>query len=108
MNSRYRQIEMPFGKYRGCRIEDVPIDYLWWCSRNMDLREPLRTAIQQELSIDRDESSSQADPQQLSGIVDRWYRTLAIEFHPDRRNGSVIGMQAVNRAAELLRQMVGT
>jgi hypothetical protein len=38
-------------------------------------------------------------------VIGKWYRQLALEFHPNRR-GSHEGMIAVNRANELLQEMV--
>jgi uncharacterized protein (DUF3820 family) len=29
-------MQMPFGKHKGERIEDLPTDYLEWCVKNMD------------------------------------------------------------------------
>jgi hypothetical protein len=57
----------------------------------------LRRAIQQTLA---------GPPGALSvaGIADRWYRRLAMEFHPDK-GGSHDAMKAVNRGRELLLQL---
>ena len=37
-----------------------------------------------------------------------WYRTLAKEFHPDRRGRSHLGILAINRAKELLLEVSTT
>ena len=42
-------MQMPFGKYQGEKIEDVPRDYLKWISNNLDLYGDLREAIFDEL-----------------------------------------------------------
>jgi curved DNA-binding protein CbpA len=39
-------------------------------------------------------------------VVCRWYRDLALHFHPDR-GGSNEAMQAINEANNRLRRMVG-
>ena len=43
---------MPFGKYKGQKFAEVKtdIDYITWLSNNCDLREPLKTYINSELS----------------------------------------------------------
>ena len=46
-------IRMPFGRYRGRPIIDVPMDYLAWLAGNVELREPLRTAVLTRLGIYR-------------------------------------------------------
>src|SRR6266542_2111271 len=38
---------MPFGKWRGTRVCELPDDYFAWL-RTIDVREPLRTAIESE------------------------------------------------------------
>ena len=44
---------MPFGKYKGVKIVDLPLDYCQWCVDNMThLREPLMLAIKDRLKKD--------------------------------------------------------
>ncbi len=38
-------MRMPFGKHRGKELTKVPKRYLRWCEKNLDLREPLATAV---------------------------------------------------------------
>jgi hypothetical protein len=40
---------MPFGKYEGHEIEEIPRDYLQWIADNLDLYGDLREAIFDEL-----------------------------------------------------------
>ena len=42
-------MQMPFGKYQGDEIEEVPRDYLKWIANHLDLYGDLRTAIFDEL-----------------------------------------------------------
>ena len=98
-------MRMPFGKYRGCDLGVIPHDYLLWVLDKCDRAAPtLREQIRQKLGIRprRPEPSTSIAP----SIIGSWYRRLAMEFHPDHR-GSDEGMKAVNRAHELLREMVG-
>jgi len=40
---------MPFGKFRGSRLEDLPAEYLLWVGCLPDLRQPLLGAILKEM-----------------------------------------------------------
>jgi hypothetical protein len=40
---------MPFGKFRGTDIQDVPEQYLQWCADNVNLRSDLQSEINTEL-----------------------------------------------------------
>jgi uncharacterized protein (DUF3820 family) len=42
-------MQMPFGKFQGVEIEEIPKDYLQWVANNLDLYGDLRTAIFDEL-----------------------------------------------------------
>ena len=39
------KVKMPFGKYTGVELTDIPYPYLKWAVRNCDLNEELRWAI---------------------------------------------------------------
>ena len=38
---------MPFGKYRGTSVTELPFDYLQWLT-SIDLLDPLRTEVKKE------------------------------------------------------------
>jgi hypothetical protein len=40
-------MEMPFGKYRGTQIRELPFNYLEWLT-TLELLEPLQTRVQEE------------------------------------------------------------
>ena len=42
---------IPFGKYRGQPLEDVPTDYLEWCLREMDLRPALAEEMEAQIRM---------------------------------------------------------
>ena len=42
---------MPFGKYKGHDLDALPDEYLLWVIANIPLREPLRSALTDVLSL---------------------------------------------------------
>jgi Putative quorum-sensing-regulated virulence factor len=42
-------MRLPFGKFKGAHVADLPDGYLGWLHGLGDLREPLRTAIAREV-----------------------------------------------------------
>jgi hypothetical protein len=40
---------MPFGKFKGTQLDELPAYYVVWLSRLPDLRDPLRAAVVEEL-----------------------------------------------------------
>jgi uncharacterized protein (DUF3820 family) len=42
---------MPFGKYKGHDLAALPDEYLLWVSANIPLREPLWSAITEEMAL---------------------------------------------------------
>ena len=42
---------MPFGKYKGHDLDELPDDYLLWVLANIPLRNPLGSAITEEMAL---------------------------------------------------------
>lgn len=102
-------MNMPFGKYRGVEIADLPDDYLSWL-KGLDLREPLRTAVEIEWRSrqqPRGTMKALAVPVRTMAeeMVRVGYRTLAHLHHPDH-GGNSEAMVRVNLAAEALRDFL--
>lgn len=93
---------MPFGKYKGKPLGEVPGDYLEWVLKNCTRTSAyLRGAIQRELH-----SRATSPASSISGIiVARWYREMSLRFHPDR-GGSHEAMVAVNACYERLKELL--
>ncbi len=85
-------MQMPFGKFKGRELADLPDDYVSWLL-NIDLREPLASAIKREFSRraaeaqDRRKAAAlQPESEVLSlaaRIIATGYKRLATTMHPD-------------------------
>jgi hypothetical protein len=107
-------VTMPFGKFRGTCLRDLPGDYLLWL-RGLELREPLRTHVAREHARRRHARASSAPQPQLSPaqravavqIVTAGFRTLARERHPDHggaHDDMLVLIAARDALASLLRR----
>jgi hypothetical protein len=101
-------VRMPFGRYKGYAVEDLPEDYLTWLWESCDLREPLCSAVQKALSEDGAVSRSTDLPADLrpvaQEIVSIGYRLLALRLHPDHASGDHKAMIRLNAARDWLRK----
>jgi hypothetical protein len=100
---------MPFGKYKGRPLQDLPASYLRWVLRECDLRPWLEDAIRRVLAGTDRQREWRREPEPgvdvPEDLIARWYRTLVMKWHPDR-GGSTEAMQAVNDARELLVELL--
>ena len=88
-------MEMPFGKYKGEDVEDLPESYLRWLT-SIDLYGSLREAVYEALG--------KPDPQkQLPAQIQLVYKQIAKRWHPDT-GGSDEAMTAVNEFYEELQK----
>lgn len=56
---------MPFGKYKGTPLEELPSEYLLWLGCLQDLRQPLLGAILREMGrriVELDQQSTKREP----------------------------------------------
>jgi uncharacterized protein (DUF3820 family) len=93
---------MPFGKFKGSSLAEVPDSYLLWLAENVELREPLLSGVWMEfkergLSADQKPTAGGLDPGKVKSI----YRELSLQFHPDR-GGNTEAMKAINLFYERL------
>jgi hypothetical protein len=98
---------MPVGKYKNLDLRQVPDHYLDWLRFEIELKEPLKSAVRREM-LKRETGAfgcrdySPAAPD--AGRIKQIYRTLAVKWHPDR-GGTKEAMQAVNEFYEELKQI---
>ena len=109
---------MPFGKFRGWGLEDLPRDYLLWLKSRPNLREPLRGCVTFEWARGlaelrepdwRDADALHIEPSErelFRQVVDAGYRQLALRFHPDV-GGRAADMRRLNALVEGLREQLG-
>jgi hypothetical protein len=92
---------MPFGKYRGVEIDDIPFSYLDWLWNNVNLGKQLRYEVAKALF-----SPNPTDCVDVISLVDiiTVFRKMAFKWHPDR-GGTNEAMQAVNEFYEELRNV---
>ena len=92
---------MPFGKYKGRSVDDIPENYLFWLWEEVDLRGPLHDAVAQRISNIRKTGRGPVSPDAISSV----YRRLAVKWHPDK-GGSTSAMQAINEFYEELKKVM--
>jgi len=102
---------MPFGKYRGRCLYEVPLSYLGWVLENVDdispvLRKAIREEIRERLGLQSPPPPPPPPPpspcRTCSELRSRWlpiYRKLVLLLHPDR-GGSHDAMVLVNEVNE--------
>jgi hypothetical protein len=89
---------MPFGKYRGCLVRELPDGYLAWLSSLSNLREPLRSVIAEECAR---RSGRLPDSRVAEDLIAAGQRALARRHHPDA-GGTHDAMLAIRHAADWL------
>ena len=113
-------MRMPFGRFKGQDLEDIEDGYLLWCLTNIqDMNPFLREAIRARLGLDGNGNRKKAEnrppppPPPPSGMlskadldskVKQWFRSVAMDYHPDRRRGNSEAMTALNDAHDRLRK----
>jgi hypothetical protein len=97
---------MPWGKYKGYDIEDVPLSYLCWVlEEGSNVSALLMQSIREEVSSRLDirpqvitvRSAQQEMPQQLMSMIEDWWRSALLKVHPDKPGGSVEATKQLNR-----------
>jgi hypothetical protein len=92
---------MPFGKFKGSELAELPDGYLSWLVENIDLWEPLRGRVLSEMEerglLPDRPTSRGLDPDKVKTV----YRELSMQFHPDR-GGNSEAMKAINLFYERL------
>jgi hypothetical protein len=95
---------MPWGKYQGTRIEDLPDEYI---DQLLSWRELKDERVKQLLKTER--SRRMIDPRSVAGImlalIKTGYKSMAVKYHPDH-GGNTEQMQKLNAAKDALLEVV--
>lgn len=91
-------VKMPFGKYKGIYLENIPISYLAYCLDEFDLTTNLDEAIRECLFV----SLGFNDRPEANTNINSIYIKLAKKYHPDK-GGNTIAMQAINEFRDLIK-----
>lgn len=107
---------MPFGKFRGWTVAELPDDYLTWLMGLDDLREPLASAIRREADHRRTARQWEREatarltrcpsPQLADELIGIGLRTLTTRRHPDAPGGSHDAMIELTATVDWLRSVV--
>lgn len=100
---------MPFGKYKGNEIEDIPDNYLYWLM-SINLGGALRIAVERELDK-RENKVFEYDifeiPNEIfpfvKEIIDKGFQSAAMIHHPDH-GGELENMKKLNKARYWLKK----
>lgn len=112
-------MRMTFGQHRGKELSEVPDQYLIWALENCrNMPSMLRFAIERHLGVAWSPPPPPPPPppprptappvgippDELERKIKGWFRSIAMDYHPDRRAGSDREMAALNDAHERLRK----
>jgi hypothetical protein len=71
---------MPFGKYKGMPVSELPLDYLRWLSENCELRGELIAAV--DFAINGP-SAARPAPKQKPEAIRLWQARLLSKYSAD-------------------------
>jgi hypothetical protein len=103
---------LPFGKYKGAPLEDVPSEYLRWLLK-IDLYPRTRVLVEDELAAPAERAGPSlrlcpVNPGEVPiarQVVEAGRRSLTRVHHPDR-GGRTEDMQLVNAIADRLLEVL--
>ncbi len=92
---------MPFGKYKGWRIDDIPTNYICYALMEFDLPPELRATMFNQM-VDNLKCLEYLNESEItSQQVKDTYRKLSLKYHPDK-GGSNDAMSAISEFKEAL------
>lgn len=92
---------MPFGKYKGEELINLPPNYLTYALIEFDLPQELKESMLEILLMHLGVEHLIFKDSNLK--VDKVYKQLSLKYHPDR-GGSTEAMQAINDFRRLINE----
>jgi hypothetical protein len=105
---------MPFGKYRGTMIHQIPTSYLKWLLREAVALDPRVRRDVDRVLLDRGVTPGGEQPPPprhpppavpWQPVVKTWFARLSRKYHPDA-GGTDEQMRVVNHAREVLEELL--
>lgn len=92
---------MPFGKYKGEELINLPPNYLTYALIEFDLHQELKESMLKILLMHLGVEHLMFKDSNLK--VDKVYKQLSLKYHPDRGGGTE-AMQAINDFRRLINE----
>ena len=92
---------MPFGKYKGTKIEDLPTTYLTYALVSFELPDELKESIFTQLMHDVGGWDYVDTSDDVDARIKDAYYSLCLKYHPDK-GGTKEAMQALNEFKDAL------
>jgi hypothetical protein len=92
---------MPFGKFKGVEVDDLPEWYIEWLYHECDLREPLLSEVRRSLGHLPHNNYFHVTITSTDLVRDI-YRELSKEFHPDLGKWHYHAQAAINNFKDRL------
>ena len=97
---------LPFGKYNGKRLGEVPTWYLEWLGQQKWFNEKFpQLAAEAKRILDDDDAPIPATALSRD-VLKTWRRSVLKKWHPDRDGGSHAAFVAVSDAVQTLGEML--
>ena len=97
-------MKMTFGKFIGWQVDELPLSYLTWLYESDFAKPALLETVRREILSRLDDGEPMGGGAVMSKKhLQRIYRTLALEHHPDITGGNSGVMAGINLFYELIR-----
>jgi hypothetical protein len=99
---------MPFGRYRGHRLDELDGSYLAWLYTLDDLREPLRGRVREEFYRRRRSDALVGygrPPERTRELIEAGFKVLARTHHPDVGGSDAAMMETLSARVWLIRHV---
>lgn len=97
---------LPFGKFNGEKLTDVPTWYLEWLGQQKWFAEKFPQLAAEATRILDDDDAPQPATALSRDVLKTWRRSVLKKWHPDRDGGSHAAFVAVSDAVQTLGEML--